>query len=64
MKRKRYSEEQIVSGLGQVESGTPVEEIFRKIGLSEPSFSSWKKPFAGMGTAGIRRFKQLLSEAA
>jgi putative transposase len=64
MKRKRYSEEQIAFGLRQAESGTLVEEIYRKMGVSEPSLYRWKKQFAGMGAAAIRRLKQLEGEAA
>ena len=37
MKRKRYSDEQIAFALRQAESGTAVEEICRKLGLSEPT---------------------------
>jgi putative transposase len=62
MKRKRYSEEQIAFALRQAESGTPVEEICRKLGVSEPTFYSWKKQFAGMGVAEMRRLKQLEEE--
>jgi putative transposase len=64
MKRKRYSEEQIAFALRQAESGTAVAEIGRKLGVSEPSFSRWKKRFAGRGVAEIRRLKPLEGEAA
>lgn len=37
MKRKRYSDEQIAFALRQAESGTAVEEICRKLGISEPT---------------------------
>jgi len=62
MKRKRYSEAQIAFALRQVESGTPVAEIIRKMGISEMTFYRWKKKFAGMGVAEIRRLKQLEDE--
>ena len=58
MKRKRYSDEQIAFALRQAESGTAVEEICRKMGISEPTFYRWKKQFAGMGVPEIRRLKQ------
>ena len=35
MKRKQYTEPQIVFALQQAESGTPVAEICRKVGVSE-----------------------------
>lgn len=62
MKRKRYTDEQISFALRQAESGTPVEEICRRMGISEPTFYRWRKKFAGMGVAEIRRLKQLEDE--
>jgi putative transposase len=64
MKRKRYADEQIAFVLRQAESGTSVEDICRKMGVSEPTFYRWKKQFAGMGVAEIRRLKQLEEENA
>ena len=37
MKRKRFTEEQIAFALRQAEAGTPVEEVCRKLGVSEPT---------------------------
>ena len=62
MKRKRYNDEQIAFALRQAESGTAVEEICRKMGVSEPTFYRWKKQFAGMGVPEIRKLKQLEDE--
>ncbi|RDI49483.1 putative transposase [Microvirga subterranea] len=62
MKRSRYTEEQIAFALRQAESGTPVAEVIRKMGITEPTFYRWKKQFAGMGVAEIRRLKQLEDE--
>ena len=62
MKRKRYTDEQIAFALRQADSGTAVEEICRKLGVSEATFYRWKKQFAGMGVVGIRRLKQLEEE--
>jgi putative transposase len=64
MKRKRFSEEQIAFALRQAESGTTIEEICRKMGVSEPTFHRWKKVYAGMGVTEIRRLKQLEDENA
>ncbi|CEG09854.1 Transposase [Afipia felis] len=64
MKRKRFSEEQIAFALRQAESGTTIEEICRKMGISEPTFYRWKKVYAGMGVTEIRRLKQLEDENA
>ncbi|KLK93802.1 transposase [Microvirga vignae] len=64
MKRTRYTEEQIAFALRQTESGTPVAEVIRKMGITEPTFYRWKKQFAGMGVTEIRRLKQLEDENA
>jgi len=64
MKRKRYSDEQIAFALRRAENGTLVEEVCRKLGVSEATFYRWKKQFAGMGVVEIRRLKQLEEENA
>ena len=60
--KKRYTEEQIAFALRQAESGTRVGEICRKMGISENTFYRWKRKFAGMGVAEVRRLKQLEDE--
>jgi putative transposase len=62
MPKKGFSEEQIACALRQAESGPPVGEGCRKLGMSEQSFYRWKKRFAGMGISEIRRLKQLEDE--
>jgi putative transposase len=52
MKRKRYADEQVAFALRQVEGGTPVAEVCRKMGVSEATFFRWKKRFAGHGRGG------------
>ena len=64
MKRKRYTDEQVAFALRQAEAGAPVAEVCRKMGVSEATFFRWKKRFAGMGVAEIRRLKQLEDENA
>ena len=62
MKKGRFSEEQIAFALRQAETGTPVAEVIRKMGISEQTFYRWKKQYAGMGVAELRRMKQLEEE--
>lgn len=62
MKKQHYTEEQIAFALRQHESGTHVSEIIRKMGISEQTSYRWKKKFAGMGVAEVRRLKQLEEE--
>lgn len=60
MKRKKWADEQIAFALWQAENGTSVEEVCRKLGVSEPTLYRWKKQFAGMGVLVIRRLHILL----
>ena len=62
MKRSRYTNEQIAFALRQAESGTPVGEVCRKMGIAEQTFYRWKRKYAGMGVAELRRLKQLEEE--
>jgi putative transposase len=62
MKKKRYTEEQITFALKQAEYGTPVEEVCRKLGISEQTFYRWKKRYAGVGPQELRRLRQLEEE--
>lgn len=62
MKTKRFTEAQIAFALRQAKSGTPVAEIIRKMGISEVTFYRWKKKYAGLGVAELRRLKQLEDE--
>lgn len=62
MKKTRYTEEQIVFALKQAETGTRVEEVCRKMGISEATFYNWKKKFGGIGVTELRRLKQLEEE--
>ena len=62
MKKKRFTEEQIAFALRQADSGTPVEEVIRRLGVSEATFYRWKKKYAGLGVAEVRRLKQLEEE--
>jgi putative transposase len=62
MKRSRFTEEQIAFALKQAETGTSVDEVCRKMGISQQTFYRWKKKFAGLGVAELRRLKQLEEE--
>ena len=62
MKKTRYTEEQIAFALKQAETGTRVEEVCRKMGISEATFYNWKKKFGGMGLTKLRRLRQLEEE--
>lgn len=62
VKRSRFTEQQIVFALKQQEVGTPVDEICRKMGISDATFYKWKKKYSGLGPSELRRLKQLEEE--
>ena len=65
MKRKRFSEEQIVRILQEAERGeATVAELCKTHGVSEQSYYRWKKKYGGMEAADVRRLRELEKENA
>ena len=64
MRRSRFSTEQIVAVLKQVELGLPVADAIRQLGISEQTFYRWKKLYAGLQPDQVRELKQLQEENA
>lgn len=64
MKKSKFTESQIAFALKQAESGTRVEEVCRKLGVSEATFYNWKKKYGGLGVSELRRLRQLEEENA
>lgn len=62
MKKKRYSVEQIVAALKQVELGMAVADLNRQLGISEQTYYRWKKVYSGMESDQVRELKQLQDE--
>jgi putative transposase len=55
MKRPKFSEEQIVYAVRQAESGTPLNDLYRQLGIAEQTFYAWKKKYAHLGVSELRR---------
>jgi putative transposase len=62
--KKRFTEEQIIGFLREVEAGIPVKDMCRKHGFSEASYYLWRSKFGGMNVPDARRLKELESENA
>ncbi len=62
MKKAKFTEEQIAFVLKQVEMGAPIEEVCRKVGVSEQTFYRWKTKYSGMLPSEVKRLKQLEEE--
>ena len=62
MKKKRFSEAQIVKVLKEAEAGVPVTDLCRQHGFSKSSFYQWKAKYTGMDVPALRRLKELEAE--
>lgn len=62
MKKTKFTEQQIAFALKQAETGTRVDEVCRKMGISEATFYNWKKKYGGLGVSELRRLRQLEDE--
>jgi len=62
MKRKRFTETQIVNILKEAEAGSPVEVLSRKHGFSKSAFYKWKAKYSGMDASALKRLKELEEE--
>lgn len=62
MKTSRFTEEQIAFAIKQSELGTTVEEICRKMGISDATFYKWRQKYSGLGPSELKKLKQLEEE--
>ena len=62
MKRKRFSEEQIIKALKSNEAGVKVVEICRDLGIAEQTFYRWRRKYNGMEISKVKRLRELEAE--
>jgi len=62
MKRKRFTEEQIITILKEHEAGMRVTDLVRKYSVSEQSIYRWKSKFGGMEVSDARKLRDLEDE--
>lgn len=58
MKKSRFTEEQIVHALRRHQAGETARDIIRDLGVTEQTFYTWKKKFAGLGLPELKKLKQ------
>lgn len=64
MRKSKFTEAQVVAALRECASGTPVGQVARKLGVSEQTLYIWKKKYASLDTADVRKLRQLEEENA
>ena len=62
MKRKRYTEEQIISILKEHEAGASVPDLSRRHGVAGNTVYRWKSKFGGMEVSDAKRLRELEAE--
>jgi putative transposase len=62
VKKSRFTDEQIAFALKQAETGTRIDEICRKMGISDATFYKWRQKHGGLGHSELRKLKQLEGE--
>ena len=61
-RKSKFSEQEIVYALKQVEAGVPLQELCRKYGVSEQTFYRWRSKYGGLSASELQRLKQLEQE--
>jgi putative transposase len=64
MKRKRFTEEQIIGVLKEAEAGVKTGDLARRHGISEATIYNWKAKYGGMEVSEAKRLRMLEEENA
>jgi putative transposase len=62
VKKKRFTEQQIIGFLKEAEAGVPVKEVCRKHGFSDAAFYGWRAKFGGLQVNEAKRLRELEAE--
>lgn len=64
VKKSKFTEQQIAFALKQAEQGAQVQDICRKLGISDATFYKWRQKYGGMGPSELQKMRLLEEENA
>ena len=62
MKGSKFTVEQMVSAVQEMDAGADRTEICRKLGIHKATLYAWKQKYGGMAVSEAKRLKQLEDE--
>lgn len=62
MRKSKFSEEQIIGALKEVEGGVSISDVCRKVGVSAFTFYKWRRRYSGLSVSEAKRMKELEGE--
>jgi len=62
MKRKRFTEEQIIKILNRLEAGEKCKDLARELGTHQQTIYTWRSKFGGMEISELQELKRLQDE--
>ena len=62
IRQSKLTETRIVSILKEADAGRPINEIWRKYGISSATYYKWKAKYDGLEASDIKRLKKLEHE--
>lgn len=63
-RKSKFSDEQIIRALRQVDSGAKPEDVSRHLGVEQKTLYRWRQKFGGMEVSEAKRLRQLEEENA